>query len=210
MSALTDALERILNWFQENKPDYAASLQPGLTIEEIEEKVKNLPFKLPKEVYELYQWQNGMCDEYGGFFEYYRFLPLEEALCKEQRMSEPWGLSLPFGWFPLFYFENEYFSAISAEEDTASSVIVKTYHGIDVAYSSLTNMMQYLAECYEKKAYFIDENGGLSKNNSIANDILIKYETELAYPQNTREKVVNNCDGSQLLIVYHNDSNNIL
>jgi hypothetical protein len=180
MSALTDALERILNWFQENKPDYPMSLQPGLTIEEIEEKVKNLPFKLPKEVYELYQWRNGICDEYEGFFEYYRFLPLKEALCEQQLMSEAWGLSLPFGWFPLFYFEREYFSAIGAQEDTASSVIVKTYYEIDVVYGSLTNMMQFIAECYLKNAYFIDKNGELSKNNSIANNILRKYENELA------------------------------
>ena len=46
MSELTNALDRILNWFQNNKPSTIDSLQPGLTVEEIEEKVKYLPFRL--------------------------------------------------------------------------------------------------------------------------------------------------------------------
>ena len=46
MSELTNALDRILNWFQNNKPSTIDYLQPGLTVEEIEEKVKYLPFRL--------------------------------------------------------------------------------------------------------------------------------------------------------------------
>jgi hypothetical protein len=46
MSDLTNAQDRILNYFQNNKPSVIESLQPGLTIEKIEEKVKDLPFRL--------------------------------------------------------------------------------------------------------------------------------------------------------------------
>ena len=80
MSELTNALDRILNWFQNNKPSTIDSLQPGLTVEEIEEKVKDLPFRLTQEVYELYQWRNGMIDNGSYFFRYYRFISLEETL----------------------------------------------------------------------------------------------------------------------------------
>jgi hypothetical protein len=59
MSTLTDALERILNWLRANYPEAASSLQPGLSYDEIEAKIADLPFCLPQEVYELYQWRNG-------------------------------------------------------------------------------------------------------------------------------------------------------
>ncbi|OYD98753.1 hypothetical protein CDG77_04670 [Nostoc sp. 'Peltigera membranacea cyanobiont' 213] len=107
MSLLTDALDRILNWFQQNKPSYAFSLQPGLAYEEIEEKVKNLPFTLPREVYELYQWRNGMriCkgEKIAQFFHGYTFLSLEDAideynqligLCDDPELDYEWDKDL--------------------------------------------------------------------------------------------------------------------
>jgi cell wall assembly regulator SMI1 len=67
MSTLMDTLQRILNWLQANYPEAASSLKPGLSYEEIEVKLADLPFHLPQEVYELYQWRNGM-DEEANFF----------------------------------------------------------------------------------------------------------------------------------------------
>ena len=55
MSALTEALERILKELQKNRPAVASTLQSGLTYKEIQETITNLPFCLPNEVYELYQ-----------------------------------------------------------------------------------------------------------------------------------------------------------
>lgn len=58
MSQLKDALDRILTWLDEHDDlEFACfeSLQPGLSYEEIEEKVSDvLPLCLPKEVYEIY------------------------------------------------------------------------------------------------------------------------------------------------------------
>ncbi|MEH1820035.1 MAG: SMI1/KNR4 family protein [Nostoc sp.] len=206
MSQLTDALDRILNWLQQNKPSYASSLQPGLTYEEIEEKVKNLPFRLPREVYELYQWRNGMIDDDSEFFSYYRFIPLEEALQLEKEISKNFGLSLPFGWFPIFDFENEGFAIIGAEENTESSPVLNTYLSDDIRYTNLTNMMQCIAECYEINAYYIDESGHLKQDNKLAKTILQKYEPELNYIGEARFEVINNPDGSQVMTKYHPDN----
>jgi cell wall assembly regulator SMI1 len=41
---------------QQNKPSYASSLQSGLVYEEIEEKVKNLPFRLPREIQQSFHF----------------------------------------------------------------------------------------------------------------------------------------------------------
>jgi len=56
MLALTEALERILNWLQMNYPGVASFPYRGLISEQIEQLVKYLPFRLTREVYELYQW----------------------------------------------------------------------------------------------------------------------------------------------------------
>jgi hypothetical protein len=64
MSNLTDALEVITGWLEQNQPELFASLQPGLSVSEIESQVEVLfPARLPTEVYELYQWKNGTLRE---------------------------------------------------------------------------------------------------------------------------------------------------
>ncbi|MGB3653290.1 MAG: SMI1/KNR4 family protein, partial [Rivularia sp. (in: cyanobacteria)] len=63
MSNLTEALQRISVWMEKYQTEKDGKkipfLAPGLTFEEIENKLKNLPFKLSEELYELYQWHNG-------------------------------------------------------------------------------------------------------------------------------------------------------
>jgi|GEM_PF-3763658 len=59
MSTLSSALDRIARWFQENDPDRFWGLEPGLSRDEIDAIAKDLPFPLPEEVYQLYQWRNG-------------------------------------------------------------------------------------------------------------------------------------------------------
>ncbi len=210
MSELTNALNIILNWFQNNKPSTIKSLQPGLTIEEIESKVKDLPFRLTEEVIELYQWRNGMIDDGSCFFRYYRFLPLEETLEESTLCEEAWGLSLPFGWFPLFEFEGEFFAVVGAEENTENSLILNTYEGIDIIHRSLTNMMLYIAECYETGVYYIDESGNLEENQITAKNILLKYNPEFHSILKAKTETVNNIDGSQIINRYHPDNNIIL
>ena len=210
MSELTNALNRILNWFENNKPSTIESLQPGLTIEEIEEKAKDLPFRLTQEVYELYQWRNGMIDDGSCFFRYYRFISLEEALEELKLMEEAWGLSLPFGWFPLFEYEGEYFSIVGAEENTENSLILRTYEGIDIIHRSLTNMMLCIAEFYETGAYYIGESGNLEENEVAAKNILLKYNPEFHSIITAKTETVDNPDGFKVINKYHPDSNIIL
>jgi len=107
MEKLRESLNRITAWLQDNKPEYAANLNPGLTYEEIEEKVKDLSFKLPREVYELYQWHDGMMEfeVYPGYY----FLSLNEALdyYSGVRQMEDSATGVGYemwnkNWFPVF------------------------------------------------------------------------------------------------------------
>ncbi|MEL6462495.1 MAG: hypothetical protein AAFQ91_30445 [Cyanobacteria bacterium J06621_15] len=211
MSELTNALNRILNWFENNKPSTVESLQPGLTIEEIDEKVKDLPFRLTQEVYELYQWRNGMIDDGSCFFIYYRFIPLEEAIEHSRTVMEDIRLLFPFGWFPIFEFEGDYSAIICAEEKTEYSLILDMYEDdTNIAHPSLTNMMCCIAECYETGAYYIDESGYLEENEVAAKNILLKYNPEFHSILGARTETVNNPDGSQIINRYHPDSNTLL
>jgi cell wall assembly regulator SMI1 len=78
MSEITEALQRIEAWLQNHMTNRAAELKPGLTRDEIEEQVKDLPFSLPEVVYELYQWHDGNVDKF--VFEQYDFLSLNDAI----------------------------------------------------------------------------------------------------------------------------------
>lgn len=97
MSALTDALERILVCLEEHEPlEYPRfeSLQEGLTREEIDDLTSGLPFRLPIEVYELYQWGNGawMDEEWHGqYFLGEVFLPLETAVAIYETIAQPFS-----------------------------------------------------------------------------------------------------------------------
>jgi hypothetical protein len=82
---LTNALNRIFNWFVLNNPNELKYLNPGLSKTEIDNIVKKWPSKMPAELYELYQWRNGSSgyDEELGYmgliFDMWGFFPLEKV-----------------------------------------------------------------------------------------------------------------------------------
>jgi hypothetical protein len=130
MSILTEALERIFKHFQQHRPELASLFKPGLTIGEIQSQMENLPFRLSEEIYELYQWRNGVdfrnfyasvasvsCNPYPdiNFIPGLHFLPLEEAIegYKEfEEGKEDFGSYYTYNtddieiiqkpWFPIF------------------------------------------------------------------------------------------------------------
>ncbi|AFY52923.1 hypothetical protein Riv7116_0319 [Rivularia sp. PCC 7116] len=59
MSLLTNSLNQIKTWLEKNCPQAAENITPGLNVAEIESKIQYLPFSLPDEFYELYQWSRG-------------------------------------------------------------------------------------------------------------------------------------------------------
>ena len=48
-----------------------------------------------------------------------------------------------------------------------------------MAYSSLTNMMLTIAECYETGAYYLSEDGFVEENKAKAAKILKKYNPDI-------------------------------
>jgi hypothetical protein len=186
MSVLTESLDRILNWLQQHKPEYASGFLPGLSLEKIEEKVKVLPFRLPSEVYELYQWRNRTkSDE--SIFVYHYFCDLDTAVelatiedglngSLHRLMRVKYGE--PTYVFPIFEFENEYFAVYESTEQIKNFPVFHIYHDYRLAFSNLTSMMLTIAECYETKVYWVSPQGHIEWDCKKYGAIRRKYNPE--------------------------------
>ncbi|MBN3898905.1 MAG: hypothetical protein HWQ41_27630 [Nostoc sp. NOS(2021)] len=183
MSPLTEALDRIFNWLQQNNPEAISYLQPGLTYTEIQEMANKFSVFLPKEVYELYQWRNGCSNRLTFIFDSFEFLTLEKALRFYQvgSQSEP-------SLFPLFFSEAylKYCQIVLQENFENHSIIfsdAKEYDLVKPGYTSLTSMMLTIAECYENGAYdlvYDDELNDFIRNTQKINEIYCKYNYHFA------------------------------
>ncbi len=164
---LSQALERIWNWFQVNAPAMLTFLQPGLTRSQIDAQ-QDLPFRLPDEVYQLYQWHNGSsAEQYIEFLPQYRFLSLEDAIAQYQMTAEIWGDVSETencqdgwgwfeGWFPLFAENGNFYLVEGHSQSRVSAPIIhfSEYGEHKLTFNSLTDMMLAIAECLETDAYF--------------------------------------------------------
>lgn len=163
MSELTDALRRIESWLQHHAPSMLETLLPGLTEPEIEQATTDLPFYMPDDLCELYQWRNGnaMSVDYGAsFLPAYVLNPLEVAVKRYQQEVNFQGWEMwDQRWLPLFQYECDYFFAEVGKPVQSPSKIREFFRedpSYNLVYHSLTSMMQTIAECYETGAYWIE------------------------------------------------------
>ncbi len=195
---LSQALERIYLWFQVNARVVAGALQPGLTHEQISTQVQDLPFCLPQEVYQIYQWHNGSSAQQPvEFLPQYRFLSLEEALDRYQMTVEIWrqGVSeteqlqswcpRPEGWFPLFAEDSNFYMVVGQPEPKTTAPIIhfSEYGDHGLVFNSLTDMMLAIAECLETGTYFLyeDINCYLDwRDDATEAEIWLKYQPQQA------------------------------
>lgn len=183
MSFLRKTLDRIFKHLQQYRPEVASLLKPGLSLEEIQAQVKSLSFCLPQEVYELYQWHNGIDFESFSknfsnvdflpfdmsFIPHFDFLPLEYAIEDSNEMEKfrheytsPEDDNCHKPWFPIFGSDDlEYFLVFGDLVENQISPIMQCHLGGGslpiVRYPSLTTFMAIVAECYETGAYYLDE-----------------------------------------------------
>lgn len=179
MSALTDALDRIQTWLQLNYSS-ATSFAHPLTYIQIKEMTKELPFKLPREVYELYQWHNGTPVNQ-GLFPFQKFFPLEEAMnfVIKSRQAKvpiyPYGLII----FGGFKYDRSFYYIPGDEKDKETSPIWCSPMGeeCEFFYPSLTHLMLMIAECYETGAYYVksEKNLYLEEDENKSKLIFCKY-----------------------------------
>ena len=168
MSLLTDTLEQIRAWLQNNYPAGAKHLLIGLNQLQIEEIVQTLPFKSPQEIYELYQWSQGNTEEtlsvHTSIFDPYDGM----SLCSLERAKELYQHFETVGdelaprfagkpLFPVFEFDGSFLAVIGdiKSKNNSPVIFISDDAGLTVRYVSLTSMMLTLAECFETGAAYI-------------------------------------------------------
>lgn len=194
-SPLIQALERILSHWQAKAPTVAQSLRSGLSRKQIETQLQNLPFRVPEEVYQLYQWRNGSEDRRGlahqvEFMPQYLMLSLEEAIAEYEAIQEM--LLFDFEdeeeveesktfWFPLFARDSDYYVIQGDIESKATAPIFdfSAEIGLELSFNSLTDMMLAIAECFETGAYSIDDYSYLDWDDLEEEQIWFKYQPHL-------------------------------
>lgn len=194
MSKLTNALDRILDWCKQNNlvgPGLLniSSLQPGLSDLEIEEIVKYIPFQLPTEVCELYKWKNGSKNEndlYQSSYIFranypYGFYPLQMVVKDAISHYEFCG---KWDYLNIFFSITEPSGYVILEENPNKSRVIFCHSGEILGgrpyqYTSLTNMMMTIAECYETGAYYSHFTGDLSNQNLATTKIWWKYNSDI-------------------------------
>ncbi|MFB8796566.1 MAG: SMI1/KNR4 family protein [Microcoleus sp.] len=207
MEQLTNALKRILKWIKTNDSHRASIWQTGLSLSEIEERVKVLPFCLPQEVYELYKWRNGFIPGTRGWmqgFGGHDFYNLDFVIknyfnqieyCKTCAVLDNNPSSEPLRnpqWFSLLgHDKRDYFVIGEQEQKQESPVFCFDYGDWDdfrpkLKYSSLTSMMLTIAECYETGAYYHYKVEGreitsFGMNYPAAESIRKKYNPDCEY-----------------------------
>ncbi len=160
--SLVDSLDRILEWHQKNDTPVARRIQPGLSEAQIVARLRSVPFKLSREFVELYQWHNGIAlsdddeEEDDSFFEYHRFLPLDEALDVFQEsypiMKEFYELT---DWVQVFQDPAGDGYGISGGPDVVDEspvVFLFEGEGVQVVFGSLAKMMETLAQALDEGA----------------------------------------------------------
>jgi hypothetical protein len=190
MSKLTETLDSFYNLLCLEYPEIASRLQPGLTREEIDEKVKSLGFSLPEEVYELYQWRNGIQENIfiylnsstGYVPNVARFLSLEQLLNPE--MIKVKSFLIPFVWviseglerFVAVFLERKEVSVIHYDNPYLKKSKLKNDFDSDIKYANFANLISIISECYEEALLPSPNQGLLLIDKHKFEQIHLKYK----------------------------------
>ena len=199
MSELLNALNHIRATLENNYPDVAAKLPAGLPLKEIEQCFQSLPYQLPPEVYELYQWCGGWDEETENwdfvFTPYYG-----TTMCSPQggmEMAEYFEKTrvryLDKPLFPICGYDRIYLCVVGdwQEECPAPIAYVSELNTVELEFVSLTSMMQVSAEVWESGAAYINEVGFVEcdeqkffaiyrqHNSNLPQMVLARFKQEL-------------------------------
>jgi hypothetical protein len=94
MSTLLDALNHVLDRRIALNPKFGSIIHPGISREKIIEITRDIPYQIPEELIELYEWHNGAGFVYDNFFPVFEFRPLEHAIDMNGRYDEIDDISL--------------------------------------------------------------------------------------------------------------------
>ena len=211
VSPLAVSLEKIGKWLETYYQPAARSLQPGLSREQVQPLLKDLPLTIPGELYNLYSWHNGQQRIGPGaeFIPAYSFLSLQDALKTYRDMRE---LSIniqgdetwPSYFFPILSFQDSFYVVLCGGEKpgTVLDLLLEDPEP-GTAYPTIAVFMQEIAENFDAGAYYIDDEGEFNTDDDKIQKVFKKYHPALPLRysrlnfNNTKTAV--NPDGSKVV-----------
>lgn len=181
MSKLVNELNYILDWLESMNPDpeeYTFDCySQGLTKKQIDKDTSDLPFQLPQEIYDLYQWKNGMVDS-GVYYRpvkflfpnqshncnILKFLSLQDSVSNYfflREFSREMADAVPDSddeywereWLLVASFENKKILYILGDTNPSPVYLWDNIFGIQRVYQNFTSMISVIAECCESDIY---------------------------------------------------------
>lgn len=193
MLQLTNALEKIQSWIQNNEERNYIFLNSGLDFNEIEAKINLLPFQLSQEVQQLYNWHNGMSEGSHESFAFVGmdFYDLERSIEAYHELISEEIEELKSCLFPILRLNDNgyYFSLSKKIREDNSPIFCFDFGDSDrfkpvLMYRSLTTMMLTIAESCETNIYrWIRSEYGqyLEWDLEEFENIRLKYNPEIQF-----------------------------
>jgi len=160
----------------------ATLLQSGLMRDEVLRLTRSVDVELPEEAIELYEAINGVSEQVPwdkrALYQYFRLLPLEEAIQHYVENVPYLGADTGTVWFPLLVGESDYyFVDSSASQEHRGQIIryfVEDAPPAQVSYLSVKAMLQTFVECWESGAFSFVE-GEFNADTLLEQEISRKY-----------------------------------
>ncbi|MGV3522667.1 MAG: SMI1/KNR4 family protein [Candidatus Sericytochromatia bacterium] len=214
-------LDAIKQWHATQGSPTAKAFQPALTPEQIAKRTRELPFSLSEEVQKLYLWHNGLKDN-APLFRNFTFFPLGDAVeeyllacetAEEMTEAEEGPFWKPT-WFPLFGFHGD-FLFVDFAPKAGRSVWSRTGSEAPVRwYDSVERLLLTVRTCFEKKAYFFDDDEILSEDWEKANKIREQLNPRAEkikpdIPEPIRQEMDAQPDGTRRLTTWYSEDHYI-
>jgi len=193
MSELTDALGELDRQFGLKELNTMERMQPGLSRAEIAEMAKPLPFALPEEAIEFFEWRNGLRDcigwddmEAACFFEGSDPMSLQRAIELYFELAKVLLDSFRSSWFPLFGDSGGDVYCIDCAEEIGAIWYHQGKPSADnefgqIVFKNLTKMIATTVVCFEQDAYYWDEQSGFEIDFYKSADIALQENPDAEY-----------------------------
>ncbi|MEA5549705.1 hypothetical protein VB713_01705 [Anabaena cylindrica UHCC 0172] len=177
MSSLIETLQRITPWYRDTDYEVIQTFPHGLPFEDVENWLGALPFQVPQEVYEIYQWCNGrvnptaarqmpQTDVYFYNIDYMAnasVIPLKESVDLWFENNDEDQITKTWYHFPVFSHENGLIVIVGSDQQQESSPVwdvdwLNDELGKPV-FPNITSMMTGIADVIEAEREFWDDLG---------------------------------------------------
>jgi len=179
---VTETLNEINKYLVQSEAYVLDFMLPGIDKDEISRQLAGAEIKLPDDVYQLYQWRNGIANIYDHkfnhevFFEFGIFYSLQSAIALYQDhglVNKYWDSS----FFPLFTNGGGDFLLVNINEQSDGYGSIYLYSpainlSIDPVsiYDTAATMMDTILVSYQERAYFFEDRE-LEYNSDLEHEI---------------------------------------